>query len=333
MSAVDLFRRSPFADLLFANPITYVDIGARGGFEREMLPLSFCADAVGFEPAPEEWARLQAEGPGPWHSRKILPHAIGGTNAKRRLHVPKDPVAASLLPANTNVSAPFGKVAFFTPVDTIEVDTLTLPDALGEAGIVQPDYLKIDAEGAEYEILTGADALLPGLSTLRVEVAFLTFRDGQPVAGELERHLRERGFQMFDLIGPAYWRYHGNVIHPFSDHQHIPYSKGQLAHGDFLFFRSPDSLDLADDGGRKQAVKMAVLAMNFGYFDFAAGILGDERLRGYLAANGIADPLAAVRRLSAVYGRHAYRRALIRHLRGVLTYLRRLPQAFGAGSV
>lgn len=323
------FQHSPFFGPLDGSPITYVDIGARGGFESELQALAFCTDAVGFEPAPAEWARLQAGGAERWHSRRILPHAIGGANGTRMLHVPADPVAASLLPANPEACAPFSRDMFFDPVETVEVDTMTLPDALAEAGIGQPDYLKIDAEGAEHEILVAADDLVRDLSALKIEVAFLPLRQGQPLAAELDRHLAARGFQLFDLIGAAHWRDSGHVIHPFADKLPVPYSRGQLVHGDFLFFRSAESLDFESDTGRLKVLKTAILAMAFGYFDFALRLLGDHRMAVYLNGVGIADPAPLVGKLSAAAGRAAYRAAMVRHLRGVWTYLRRLSQAFG----
>jgi FkbM family methyltransferase len=323
------FRDSPLTRPLFDDPIIYVDIGARGGFEAELLPLAFCTDAVGFEPAPDEWLRLQDAPEGPWHSQRILPHAIGGSNAKRRLHVPDDAHAASLLPANPEACAPFGRDLYFDPREIIEVDTLTLPNALDGAGIGEPDYLKIDAEGAEYEILAAADDLVRGLSAIKIEVAFLPLRQGHPVASDLERHLRDRGFQLFDLIGAAHWRDRGNVIHPFVDEGPVPYSRGQVVHGDYLFFRTADSLDFDSDAGRREVLKTAVLAMAFGFFDFALRLLSDRRMTAFVADGGVEDVELMVGQLSAVAGRQAYRRAFAAHLRGVYTYLRRFFQGLG----
>lgn len=325
------FQQSPFSRPFAEDPIIYVDIGARGGFEPEMKALAFCTDAIGFEPAPAEYARLQKDGNGPWHGRLILPHAVGGSNAKRLLHIPKDPVAASLLAVEPQTCAPFGRDTFFNPVETIEVETLTLPDALATADVAAVDYLKIDAEGAEFEILAAADILVRGLCALKIEVAFLPLRQGHPLACDLESHLRQRGFQLFDVIGAAHWRDTGNVIHPFIDDLPVPYSRGQLVHGDFLFFRTAESLDFSSDSGRLQVHKTAFIAMAFGFFDYALRLLHDDRMKSYLAGIAVSDPVPLVGQLSSAAGQAAYRAALMRHLRGVWTYLRRLPQAFGTG--
>jgi len=325
----DLFRQSAFAATLSANPIVYVDIGSRGGFETDLLPWAFGTEAIGFEPAPEEFARLQHQVAGPWKSRTFLPHAVSGASGKRRLHIPEDPIGASLLPADEAAMAPFDKAHLFDPKTVLDVDTLTLPDALAAGNLPMPDYLKIDVEGAEHEILSAAPEILSRLCVLKIEVAFLPMRQGHPLADELTGKLRRVGLQLFDLIEPAHWRDRGNIIHPLADGDlPIRYSRGQIVHGDFVFFRTVEAMDFTTPDGRMQAYKTALLAMSFGYFDYAARILAAPRMGDFLADAGIHDAPAEIAKLSAAYGRLAFRQAFCRHLRMMMTFMRRCAQAF-----
>lgn len=79
------FQQNPLSRPLADDPIIYVDIDARGGFEPELTAIAFYTKAIGFEPAPAEYARRRVFGNGPWHGHPMLPSVVGGINAKRRL--------------------------------------------------------------------------------------------------------------------------------------------------------------------------------------------------------------------------------------------------------
>ena len=56
---INYFRREFFAELFSNAGLIAVDVGARGGFEPDLLPIAWAVDAVGFEPEPEAFSRLQ----------------------------------------------------------------------------------------------------------------------------------------------------------------------------------------------------------------------------------------------------------------------------------
>jgi hypothetical protein len=42
----NLFARSGLSDIARANPLVYFDIGARGGFQRDLYPIAFTVPAL-----------------------------------------------------------------------------------------------------------------------------------------------------------------------------------------------------------------------------------------------------------------------------------------------
>lgn len=320
MAFADLFRVQPFAAFLEENPVAYFDVGARGGFEKDLYPLAFATDAFGFEPAPEECRRLAASSFEHWRSVRFLPVALAGAGGTGTLHVPADATSASLLCADAELVGEFRKPQFFDAIETFEVGTETLDGAVKRFGIPSADYLKLDVEGAELAILEAPGAALDKLLAIKVEVAFAPFRLGQGTAFDVGCFLAKRGFVFADLIAPAFWRREGYVTHPHMDAGPIPYSRGRLAHGDFLFLRDPATL--ADDSGRM--IKSALIAMCFGYFDHALAILERKPAADVLSAHHGADPLAALSTLSRAFGRRAGRRSLARRLRALGPFARRL---------
>ena len=299
----DLLKPTLLGALAARHPLTCLDVGSRGGFEADLLPVAFAVDAVGFEPDPVAFAALGSER-GPWRSLKHLPVALAGSEGERPLYIPRDPVSASLLEHDESFGRRFGKPQFFERVRTVTVATRRLDDA---AAGLRPAYLKLDVEGAELEILEAAPDTLAGLLALKVEVSFLPFRKDQPLAGDIDRFLRGHGFELMELVRPAHWRRHGDVVHPQSGGGPIPYSRGQLAQGDYLYFRHPDAV-----AGPEKAVQAAVLAAAHGYFDHA------EVLLARLGPD--AGPMVA--EASRRFGRAVWRSEVGRHLRLLVTYAR-----------
>lgn len=82
------------------------------------------------------------------------------------------------------------------------VEAITLDDAFDRFDIAQCDFLKIDCEGAEYEILFGAsDATLGRVSRIALE-----YHEGVTAWGpsDLARFLKERGFRVRTRRNPAH---------------------------------------------------------------------------------------------------------------------------------
>lgn len=314
-----LLLQAGLGPLLAARPLACLDVGSRGGFESDLLPIAGAVDAIGFEPEPAAFNAVSSQGRGPWRSLRHLPHALAGTEGERTLYVPEDPASSSLLRHDPTVAGAFGKRHFSRLDHAVEVRTRLLDDVLTEAGIEQPAYLKLDVEGAELEILQAAPQSLDHLLVIKTEVSFLPFRHGQPLAGDIEAFLRGRGFVLMDLMRPHHWRVHGYVAHPQAAAQAIPYSRGQLVQGDFLFFRAPETVR-----SMERRIQLAALAMAHGHFDFAGRLLLEPATASWLGANHGCDASGVLDRCSRAFGLAVWREEVPRHLRRMVTYARSL---------
>lgn len=313
----NLLRRTKLGGLLARHPMTCLDVGSRGGFEPDLLPIAFAVDAVGFEPDPAAFAELASASRGPWHSLRYLPVALADRDGRRELHIPEDNSAASLLEHDARIGTRFNKPQFFNGRRTISVETRNLDVVLDEAAVAAPAFLKLDVEGIELEILQSAPRTVASVLAVKTEASFVPFRRGQPLATDIDRFLRGAGFELMDLVRPHHWRRNGYVVHPQSARQAIPYSRGQIVQGDLLYFRHPDVV-----AGSQRRLQAAGLAMAYGFFDHAESLLSTPDVKAWLFDAIPGDVAGLVGEASRIYGRAVWRGEFSSHLRRNWTYLR-----------
>ncbi|MFH1983036.1 MAG: FkbM family methyltransferase [Pseudomonadota bacterium] len=204
-------------NLLKKNDLTLnlVDVGSRNG----ILHLSDYAQftkAVGFEPNPAEYEKLltgntDAAAYGivspDYKTIKYYPYAISNREGTAKFYVTPGPGAAGLLEPNMEPlneihyhgSRPcresFGKDVFDN-FKVIEVETKTLNTVCEKEQIEHIDLLKIDVEGAEYEVLEGARSILPLTGVIFVETCLIPFRKNQKLFSHVDLLLRDFNFDL-----------------------------------------------------------------------------------------------------------------------------------------
>ena len=179
-------------------PFVLVDVGSKNGFESHWDHFGSQIKKVGFEPneasyqdCVERWAEK---------NEIYFPIALGSDLEKRRLLVTRYPAASSFLTPNVDELARFAHSQMFEVVGDELVDTTSLDRFCQEHGLAQVDFIKLDAEGFELDILYGAeDTLRKSILGLSIEVGFLTLRENQPLFSDIDVFLRSLGFVMFDL--------------------------------------------------------------------------------------------------------------------------------------
>jgi FkbM family methyltransferase len=80
-----------------------------------------------------------------------------------------------------------------TTYTEMEVKVNTLDNVLGH--LTHIDYLKLDTQGSEYEILLGAKEMLPKVKKIQCEVEFIEWYKGQKLAEEVVEFLESKGFK------------------------------------------------------------------------------------------------------------------------------------------
>lgn len=181
-----------------------LDVGARGGLQNKWRVYSKIAPlrAVFSEPDANEIPKLQKTG-------TVLPVALGRVSGMQPLYITKDPACSSLLKPSRDAlrSARRNQMRV---VAEISVEVRRADVALKMFGIPNLDFIKIDTQGAELDVLEGLGDQIDSVCGIEVECAFLPLYEGQPVLDEIIRFLKGRGFVLAaikpnGLIDGAIW--------------------------------------------------------------------------------------------------------------------------------
>jgi len=261
--------KSPSFQDIIDNPIpriSIVDVGAMSeGQERyDKLLESGLATVTGFEPNPEEFARLQGR-PGPY---RYLPVFLGN-GGPATFNVTRYPGCSSLLLPNPEVIDLFSTIGATLPEDNFrvirseEVQTTRLDDI----DDLEVDYIKLDVQGSELEIMRHGTGKLADTAVIECEVEFMPLYRDQPLFGDIQVFLRDQGFVLHKMIDCA-----GRPFRPFQPpNPFLPMS--QLLWADAIFVRDFTRLDTYGDDALLKAA--AVLDVVYGSYDLVTLLLGE----------------------------------------------------------
>jgi len=247
--------------------ITYVMCGARGETSNRLMRALPQMKFIGFEPDPEEHARLSArQGQG----FSYLPVAVGGRDERRTFYVTRNPACSSLFRPNQvfygrfKDSSPAVEVVRETTVDIVSLDSF-----LPKSGVNRIDFLDLDTQGSELEILEGATAFLDAdIVGVRCEVEFSPLYQEQPLFGDVDAYLRKFGFMLFDL---------GRIRNRRTNFPPHALTRGQLLWGDAVYLR--DHAWFSVRSAKIPLLKLCLLAAHLQFHDYAMEVL-DSLLAG-----------------------------------------------------
>jgi len=252
-----------------------VDVGAMyiGNNHDIYAPLlTTCpTQVIGFEPVEAECRKLQALY---GKDRLFLPYVIGD-GAEREFRICNEPMTSSLYEPNLPLLDLFQNLGNLTRVVSRQkVQTRRLDD-IGE--VRDTDYLKLDVQGAELDVIRGAPEMLKDVLVVQTEVEFVPMYQEQPLFAEVDQGLRAAGFLIHRLLG-----YAGRMFKPLAAGGNINAPGGQMLWGEVVYVKNFMELDKLPP---QKLLKLAVLLhVVFQSFDMAQFVLSryDAKMGGSL---------------------------------------------------
>lgn len=313
-----LVAARPIGRMVEALEPAVLDVGARGGADEAVLPLAWASRIVCFEPDRAEAGVLAKKGDPRWRQFTVLPFAVGGVSGLQELSVPDDVQGASLLRHNSSMVERFGTESLHAPRTFVPVETWTLNDLMGAGHIGRIDYMKLDVEGAELDILKAGTSVLDDCVALKVECSFLDQRVGQPLIWDVLQFLAGAGFEVVDLQDVHRWRRRNLPAHPYRVRAAMEYSRGQVAQCDVTLLRGATHVR-----DHEHALRLMVVSAAMGFFDYSITVLrGRPELESAVSGQYGFGLEAELRRWSAATGDRVVKKALAESARALVPLVR-----------
>lgn len=248
-------------------PLGFIDIGARGGAHDLVEPIAKNTAVLGFECDEEECVRLM-QNPAvyePWANFKLEPIALADQKGSAEL---------KLLTANTNHSLLYPNESFtqrynmkkWEVIGKCELDTDTLDAILFRDDMKnQPwgEFMKIDTQGTEYEILQGASRTLTERTVAIVtEVAFCELYKDQKLFSDVETLMRRHGFSFYGFTS-----LHTRSKKLLDKKQYA--TRERLIYTDAIFFKDPLPGGYTQQLSARGNYVLFTIALLLGFYDYA----------------------------------------------------------------
>jgi FkbM family methyltransferase len=245
---------------LLPRRLHYCEAGARGGIGTPWTEFEELLEITGFEPEESECARLQKLAAA---HQSFYPYALNDSPGPCSFHVTKKASSSSIYKPNRVLLDNFPIRDWFDVVSVESLVATTLDELSAQKKFGSVDFLKLDVQGAELNILRGGRNVVGSeVLAIELEVEFAAVYENQPLFADVDNFLRgELGFQLQDLRH-SYWK-----AKPGMEMKSL---KGQLVFGDALYFRPASAVV---NLGKEKALLAAVCGLAYGYPDYALQII------------------------------------------------------------
>ena len=176
---------------------TLLDIGAANGVSGRWNIISEKINKILVEPHKQSAEKLKKQG------IKVLESVLHNDKKKIKFYNTRKPECSSFFKPN------FDHLKKFLDKERFEIISEDIFDAKSlDSEIVNfapPNFIKIDTEGSELEILKGSSKTLLNVFGLEVECSFNQLRVDQPLFEEIKIYLEKLDFIFIDFVSMIRW--------------------------------------------------------------------------------------------------------------------------------
>lgn len=256
--------------LLRDNPLGIIDIGASGGIHARWKKLTPYYTAILFEPDPREYEQLAKVSP---QNHIVLNTALAAKKGPIHLNLCRKQQVSSVFKPNFNLLKRFPEFERFNVESSVCLDADTLDNQLSQHQIDNIDFIKLDTQGYELDILKGSTHTIDQVIGVETEVEFIPMYENQPLFGDMNTFMTDKGFELIDLR--RYYMQRDN------SKQYSSHHKGQLVFADALYLRPPETLATSKD--ETKIIHAIMIYFAYGYYDLAETLCTIATALGHLS--------------------------------------------------
>lgn len=271
--------------------LAVIDCGARSGTEaNKWATLADRVTIYGFEPDEAECARLNSNAQKRGLQHFYFPACLAQKDEqKRKFFIPKRCDSSSLYQPNECLISRCkqfmeGKIIYpkdsFVLDKVIEIPTTSLDTWADANNIKGVDFIKLDVQGAELDILKGGRKLLQKILGIEVEVEFVPLYIKQPLFAEVDIFLRQQGFTFFQFHFTHGGHFVGRKASPINimhqgDSIFLRQINGQLVTADAVYLLDPVNHQYRNiqDLSVKNILKLVCISEISGQVEYAFELL------------------------------------------------------------
>jgi FkbM family methyltransferase len=128
----------------------------------------------------------------------VLPFAISGHDGSAELQLNAYEQSSSLLPPDPAGVKSWITEQHFEVVASVTVPTMRLDTFINAAGLRSIDFLKVDAQGLDLEVVKSAGDRLTDIAKVQLEATTASYRqyEGAPGKSVIVDYMESRGFRL-----------------------------------------------------------------------------------------------------------------------------------------
>jgi FkbM family methyltransferase len=185
---------------------TVLDIGANTGGYRDLLRryIGYNGRIVSFEPVPSVFAalRAQAAGDAQWSGHQM---ALGDSDGELAINVTSRSTMSSFLPRDEARLQHLGYAHLLNVTEVVATERVPVRRLDGVFDAVVGDrgervFLKCDTQGYDLKVMAGAEAILPSIVAVQIELSIKPVYTGAPAYVEVMERMSALGFDVTGIF-------------------------------------------------------------------------------------------------------------------------------------
>jgi len=167
-------------------------LGPWGGIHPRFNVIKHNLKVVLFEPENENFKDLQEK----YNHDSLFNIALDKEKGELLLNVARSTDTSSFYNPNWDFLKEFPQPERYEIIKTQKLNVDSLDHVLNG---MELDHIKIDTQGSELRILQGAKKSLNKVWGIEVEVEFNAIYQDQPLFSDVDKFVRDNGFELFDI--------------------------------------------------------------------------------------------------------------------------------------